>query len=1012
MQRSPWSSAGSKPGIGPPPWRSGPSGPRQSHRLAGDFSPGGRIPAQENFTRSPVELFEGRQFCYKHLTAALLLLVIFLFPPLVRAQSTAGGTITGSVADPDHRVIAGATVTIRNNDFTSERTYTTDASGNFVAISLPAATYTIQASAKGFKTKKANRVLLSVGSSVHLSFQLDLAGTTQTVTVTGRAGTVEGNTVPPATNKDEPESGNFFAGLTVTYLPNRDRDFTEFAELSAGVDSGVTTGLVIAGQRPTAAQTEIDGVSFSDPLQGGMRGNGDNAMFFPQTVVREFQVVHSGADADVGGTNAGFVNIVTKQGSNKLHGEGFYIGRPSALSSRDAFGHSLDNEQNEFGGSLGGPIRKNRSFFYAGFEQDFLHVPYWTEFQQQAPGVVIPDDLAALQNQIVERNNPTALFARTDFLLNAKNTLNVAFNFNRLDASNVGNQGSTRTDATASHSDSLAGHSEWARGSLSTVLRNNLVNQFLLGWSRDKRDLTPNSTDPEIFINGFGQLGGDGLAPHVFTSSQLQTTDDLAFSRGATIVHLGASFAYDAATEGQEPYLNGRFDFNSLDDFLDLNPRRYQQAFTAGNPRYDASTRQLGLYATAKFPLAKHLTLTAGLRWDGQWNPQPSSPNAAIEQTAHIPNDLNQWQPRLGLAWNPRSSTVVRLSSGLYDAPTPATIFHRVFTDNGANVIYADSYFDPEILPLVTTGGLHSLSAPPALAVPAALVVGIDPDFRNPRSFQFSGSIEQQLTPKANLTAGFVHNSTWDLQRRVDRNLLSPVTDLDGLPIFGARPNPGIGRLLVNESNAHSTYNGLLLTSTIQLSRRTQVMANYTLASAHDDDSNLGPFAIDSAVNPFDLAAERAYSSLDIRHTFNLSAIVNLPLGFKVNPALIARSGLPYTPILGLDLQNDANDFNDRALLNGAMVPRNSERQPNFANLDIRFVKDITLRGEGHHLDLFLDVFNVTGAQNMNFGPDAVSFFGPPDAPIFTAGRPLFAPDTNHFGSARQVQFTARIVAF
>jgi hypothetical protein len=336
-----------------------------------------------------------------------------------------------------------------------------------------------------------------------------------------------------------------------------------------------------------------------------------------------------------------------------------------------------------------------------------------------------------------------------------------------------------------------------------------------------------------------------------------------------------------------------------------------------------------------------------------------------------------------------------------------------VFADNGANIVYADSYFDPEILPLVTSGGLHSLTAPPVLLLPAALVIGIDPDFRNPRAFQLAGSLEQQITGKVNVSLGYLHNSTWDLQRRVDRNLFAPVSDIDGLPIFGSdRPNPSIGRLLVNESNAHSSYNGFLLTSNFQLSRRTQVMANYTLARARDDDSNQGPFSIDSAVDPFNLEAERAYSAFDVRHSFNLSAIVNLPLGFKVNPALIARSGLPYTPIVGLDLQNDANDWNDRASLSGSMVSRNSARQPSFANLDIRFVKDITLRGEGHHLDLFLDVFNVTGGQNLNFGPEAVSFYGTAAAPVFTAGQPLFAPDTNHFGGARQVQFTARIVAF
>ncbi len=130
-------------------------------------------------------------------------------------------------------------------------------------------------------------------------------------------------------------------------------------------------------------------------MNGGERGAQDGSLFFPQTVVREFQVVHAGATAEVGSTNAGFVNVVTKEGSNKYHGEAFYIGRP-AWTADDAFGHSLDNAQNEFGGSLGGPIKKNRAFFYVGAEQDYVNIPYWTEFAPQAPGTIVPAALSEL----------------------------------------------------------------------------------------------------------------------------------------------------------------------------------------------------------------------------------------------------------------------------------------------------------------------------------------------------------------------------------------------------------------------------------------------------------------------------------------------------------------------------------------------------------------------------------------------------------------------------------------
>jgi hypothetical protein len=115
---------------------------------------------------------------------------------------------------------------------------------------------------------------------------------------------------------------------------------------------------------------------------------------------------------------------------------------------------------------------------------------------------------------------------------------------------------------------------------------------------------------------------------------------------------------------------------------------------------------------------------------------------------------------------------------------------------------------------------------------------------------------------------------------------------------------------------------------------------------------------------------------------------------------------------VGFDTQNDANDFNDRATINGLIAARNSIRQPDFNDFDLRLVKDFTLVGEGHHLDLFMDVFNLTGAQNRNFGPSSISFYGLSNSPIYTAGQPLFAPDSTRLGGAREIQFTARLVGF
>src|SRR5262249_33012325 len=162
-------------------------------------------------------------------------------------------------------------------------------------------------------------------------------------------------------------SADQIAGMTVTYLPSRDRDFSRTAQLAAGAELDPDgNGLVVAGQRPESAKLSIDGADFNDPLRGGGRGAEDRTLFFPQVVVREFQIVRSGATAEVGGTNAGFVNVATKGGSNKVRGEAFYIGRPGTLTSSDAFGHSLDNMQHELGGAVGGPIKKDKAYFYFG----------------------------------------------------------------------------------------------------------------------------------------------------------------------------------------------------------------------------------------------------------------------------------------------------------------------------------------------------------------------------------------------------------------------------------------------------------------------------------------------------------------------------------------------------------------------------------------------------------------------------------------------------------------------
>jgi len=228
------------------------------------------------------------------------------------------------------------------------------------------------------------------------------------------------------------------------------------------------------------------------------------------------------------------------------------------------------------------------------------------------------------------------------------------------------------------------------------------------------------------------------------------------------------------------------------------------------------------------------------------------------------------------------------------------------------------------------------------------------------------------------------------------------------MPIFPrTRPNPAIANLSINESTAKSRYDAVV-TSLQARYGRLNAQATYTLSWNKDDDSNERTFNRETALNPLDVSPEWAWSKEDARHIVTVSGVADLPWGVAFGVVLLARSGLPYTAVIGFDTQNDGNDVNDRAIIGGHVSGRDAFRQPSFFDLDLRLVKGIRLARSGR-LDLIAELFNATGAPNKNFGADAVSNFGTPQAPVATAGQPLFAPTTARYGGPRQLQLGARV---
>ncbi len=961
---------------------------------------------------------------------------------VVSAQSESGSAgIEGIVSEASGNPVAGATVIIKNKETGYTRTVTTDAKGRYVAGVLPVGLYDIEATLSGGQPGR-QLVKLTVGNTERVDLTLETEGIREVIEVTADQGIVD---------VQESASGLNISERAIRELPVRGRNFAEFFQLQPGVmQEQDRSGLVVAGQRSINSNVAVDGADFNDPLQGNQRGGNEAVFFFPQSAVREFQVVRAGASAEIGRTNAGFLNVVTKSGTNEFHGEAFYFNRNRFLTSPDAFGRDLDNLQNQFGGSFGGPIKRDRVFFFTAIEQNFLRVPFVVNFNVPT-GQTLPQVLRDLEGEKRGTNNPTALFVRGDYILNSRNTLNTQYNYTRLQGDNFNFENARQTRAESVNY-SRQNRSHGFKTSLVTVVTDRFVNEIRGQIAGDDRDEVPNSLDSQIDISGVGTVGGDNGRPRTFRTRRFQLSDNVSFNGGRHQLRFGFDLNINRVQQQRAAAIQGRYGFTGGNALLNytraltgVNTINRYRGFLPGTPQEPATFRgvqqEIAAFITDKIRVFPTLTLTVGLRWEGQFNPQPASPNPDIPETQRIPNDLEQWQPRLGLAWNINGDkkTVVRASAGLFTARTPATLFQRVNTENGLANLAIDTNNIPSgprrnaLLAAIFPSFPRAVTTLPAgfsrIDFPQR-VYGFAPDFQNPRSFQASLTIERQLWKHWNVTLGFIRNSTWDLQRRVNRNLPPPgspgyiVVGNSGYVFFNTAFRPiqilngrNYGPILINESSAHSSYNGGLLTISRRYANRFQLTANYTFSRTMDDDSNERNFNQEFSINPFNLKLERGPSKQDIRHNFNLSGLMDLPYGFIVSAILIARSGLPYTPIIGDDVNNDGND-NDRAIINGVVVGRNSFRQPNFFNLDLRLVKGFRI-GEAKRLDFLAEFFNVTRNTNKNYDVDAVAIVEGPrplpngtlsTAPLNPAGfLPYSAPSTARFGGPRQVQLGVRL---
>jgi hypothetical protein len=510
-----------------------------------------------------------------------------VFPVLLAAQSQATtGVIRGTVTDPSGTPVAGATVALRESQTGFQRQVATNERGVFIAPLMPLGTYDVTARAVGFSETRRTGVRLGVGETVNLNLPL-AAVQLQAVVV---------EATQPVVDATKIESSTRLPDEAVSRLPNNGRNYLNLTLLTPNV--AIVQGpdgdeLSIGGQKGIHNNVSVDGADFNNPFFGEQRGGQRPPFTFNLDAVQEIVVTSSGANAEFGRSSGGFVNVVTKSGTNQLHGSLHYYGKDGALSGQPHHaGVALpppDFTQHQFGFTLGGPIKRDRAFFFVAYDQQI-----YDETKQSNPDRIDPlvrawMDTAyagALRNDygaIARTNDARVLLAKLDFNLSDRHHASLKYNYTWSEQQN----GTFDVDSWARSANGLEqDHSNAVNGSLVSYLTPNMANEFRFQYSREDRPrpydgprsaaLGANRVDagnrpfPDIAVAPNFRFGMPFFLPVDYYDTRVQLLDNISFAKGDHFFKLGFEYNKVHSIQTFVGFGNSRYIFSSVNGFLNF----------------------------------------------------------------------------------------------------------------------------------------------------------------------------------------------------------------------------------------------------------------------------------------------------------------------------------------------------------------------------------------------------------------------------------------------------------
>jgi len=923
--------------------------------------------------------------------------------------------ISGLITDPSGLAVPSARITVQNPGTAATRTVSSNQQGEYSVPALLPGPYNIGIEAKGFQTLHQNGVVVEVDQRARLDFALTVGSNAENITVQGSA---------PLLNTSDASVSTVIGNRFVENLPLNGRSFSSLIDLTPGVvltpSNNYERGqFSVNGQRPDANYFLVDGVSANlgnSAINLGQGGAGQ----LPATsafggasnlvsldALEELRIQTSAFAPEYGRTPGAQISVVTKSGTNTFHGTAFEYFRNDKLDANDWFANRNalprpELRQNDFGGVLGGPIKKDKLFFFGSYEG--LRVRQPQVAQTYVPSLASRQNaLAAVQPLLNafpkptgrDVGNGTAAFSasysdpstlnsygiRTDYLLSPRVTIFGRYSDapSSLDQRGGSAYAYSNVAATKYRTQSLTVGSPQA-------LTARLTNEFRFNYSRSRANnfytldnfggaahppdsvLFPSGASPQdssvLFLGDSNPHGlrllvgplGDNL------QRQVNVTDSVSGIVGAHQMKFGLDYRRLSPENGIVPY-QVQYLFLSLSNVL---ANTVPQVFIGSRTPATLIFSNWSLFAQDTWKATRTLTITYGLRWE--YNGAPSSPNGTLPFTVTqvdnlatmtlAPPGTPSWHPqkddlapRLGLAWQPLPSLVLRAGAG---------IFYDLGYSAAANGASAFPFSQSKIILNTSFPLSAAAAAPPPFTTtpPVSYLAVVDPNHVLPRTYEWNAAVERTLGKADVLTLTYLGAAGRKLMRQ---------------DIYNA-PNPNFtGEFDVMRNGADSSYQALQAQYRHRFTHGLQILVSYTWAHSIDDASS-DAYYLHAPPGSAASSQERGSSDYDIRHTFSGAVSYNIPApgrgiwkaifgNWSTDSIVYARSAPPVNVVTGL------NPFAGTPLSGASSVQR-----PNLVSGAPLWIADPNVAG-GKRINKA--AFTIpTGPVQGNLGRNALNGFG------------------------------------